>query len=188
MTTSSDMPDSFILSQTNLDEEQGCCPQSDWSKQDPIQRCPVVDLDVLPCSLYHSSGKILIESNANGGSQNTLKSLSLVSPGQLFRRWSSRWKDKVRVQSRLLVPPASYTTHAPKCRRPKATKKAKTKTSKIFSKTSVFRRFFIFEVLVSSIKGVLKGQGALLTFFTRINFLTFLSLKLEIPWTHNTLS
>ena len=35
-----------------------------------------------------------------------------------------------------------------KCRRPKATKKAKTKTSKI-SKTSVFHRFFIFEVLVS---------------------------------------
>ena len=150
MTTNSDMPDSFILSQTNLDEERGCCPQSDWSKQDPIKRCPVVDQDVLPCSLYHSSGKIFIGSNANGWSQNALKSLSLVWPGQLFSTWSSRWRDKDRVQSRLLVPPASYTTHVPKCRRPKATKKAKTKTSKI-SKTSVFRRFFIFEVLVSSI-------------------------------------
>ena len=35
-----------------------------------------------------------------------------------------------------------------KYRRPKATKKAQTKTSKI-SKTSIFYRFFIFEVLVS---------------------------------------
>ena len=35
-----------------------------------------------------------------------------------------------------------------KCRRRKPTKKPKTKTSKI-SKTSVFQRFFIFEVLVS---------------------------------------
>ena len=44
---------------------------------------------------------------------------------------------------------ARLTAHIyEKCRRPKATKKAKTKTSKI-SKTSVFHRFFIFEVLVS---------------------------------------
>ena len=51
--------------------------------------------------------------------------------------------------SKYEVSPRGYTAHIyEKCRRPKATKKEKTKTSKI-SKTSVFHRFFIFEVLVS---------------------------------------